>query len=741
MQNAKRQGLPPKRDSLATLIPAILSVPLALVFAVGAPGEPSAYIIGIVSLGVLASLDLRHGLLKLALGFIVSLLASLYVIEHSSIGQGLSPASLGNWSMLLVSLPVSFGVAVAGLLLSHMGKYKVIIANLLASTTLAVGLGIGSAIKAGVDPSADPVMFAFVYFLALGFAANAVQMALLHFLDRLWKGRRFSLSMMPTAFFAYNSLGFLGYLASQDLSQLYTFFSSLGFLPAIALAGVGSGRLARRLTGVLGITGPRIRVTGDQTVRHGQDQTIKISTESGGQPKDMAAVKAMITKPGGIKETLKLSQLSAGLYKALYHPVGSGNYTVHVTATSKEHLSTDKSFQFSVQAPTTPHQPPKAPTPPKPAPQSRPPQTHAPPPPPPIRVPQQPVPLPPRTPTTPLRSGLPSLDKWDPKVWVNQEVHGYRVREHLATGLTGYVLRASFEHGGTEMAIKIPILKPGAGTATLDETMSEASKLLELSERSKYVVQLRGILVDRLNVQEILKGDTTLYLKSPPAIVMEFMKGGTAKKLLEDPSYDALYYSEKWGLTVMLVGHMIATALEKIHRDGFVHLDVKPQNILFNVKPPVTGQEMMSQLLSGALLPKLADLGSAVKTGGKVGQFTSEYAPAEQVLGIGARSSMDIYALGAMIYNMLSKTPVNSRKLIDRMNDMIRSPGSGKVADELRSAWNSFTPDFTRIDSKFSSIIPVLKEMLTKDPENRLPAAAVASSLRNLVDKQGSRKQ
>lgn len=315
---------------------------------------------------------------------------------------------------------------------------------------------------------------------------------------------------------------------------------------------------------------------------------------------------------------------------------------------------------------------------------------------------------------------------------MNQEVHGYRVREHLATGLTGYVLRASFEHGGTEMAIKIPILKTGTGTTALDETMSEASKLLELSERSKYVVQLRGILVDRLNVQEILKGDTTLYLKSPPAIVMEFMKGGAAKKLLEDPSYDALYYSEKWGSIVMLVGQMIATALDTIHNEGFVHLDVKPQNILFNVKPPVTGQDMMDQLLSGAVAPKLADIGSAVRTGGKVIQFTSEYAPGEQVLESGAASSMDIYALGATIYNMLTKTPVNSRKLIDTMNSMIRDPKSGRVAKDLESAWKSFSPDFTKIDSKFSSAISVMRKMLAKDPQDRPAAGSLASSLRNL---------
>src|SRR2546426_12448803 len=67
---------------------------------------------------------------------------------------------------------------------------------------------------------------------------------------------------------------------------------------------------------------------------------------------------------------------------------------------------------------------------------------------------------------------------------------------------------------------------------------------------------------------------------------MEYMRGGNAKRLVEDPSYDALYYSEKWAAVVMLMGQMISTALETIHGAGFVHLDVKPQNILFTATPP-----------------------------------------------------------------------------------------------------------------------------------------------------------
>src|SRR5260370_32707030 len=115
---------------------------------------------------------------------------------------------------------------------------------------------------------------------------------------------------------------------------------------------------------------------------------------------------------------------------------------------------------------------------------------------------------------------------------------------------------------------------------------------------------------------------------------------------------------------VMMIGCMTSTGLEMNHNEGCVQLDVKPQNILFNLRPPATGQEMREQMKSGTLVPKLADLGSVVRIGGKVGQFTSEYAPCEQVLGDSTASSMDIYALGATIYNMLTKIPVNSKKLI-----------------------------------------------------------------------------
>jgi len=718
-QLKKARRLPFTRDSFGPFLTVVLSVPIAFLFGLGIQGDPSAYIIGLVSLGVLTSLDLRGGIPRVGVGFVVSFLASLYVIGHSVAGQGLSPLSFGDLSLLLVALPPSIAVLVAGLFFSRATPYKMIKANVVASVALAVGLGLGSALKAGSALSVDSLTI--LFFITLGVAANIAQMVLFHFLDKVWRTKNLSMSMMPTAFFTFNLLAVLGFVASQDLNQLYPFVSSLGFLPALALVGAGSTNLAQRISSGPSL-GPTITITGAPIVRQGKEQTIKIATQFSGHAKKMARIVATITRPGGKTESLKVSQVSFGEYSAHYRPGGSGNYAVHVTATSKEHQTANESFSFDVQSPQS-SPPPAA---------SHPPAQIRPPPPAPVMP--SPVQLPPRPPIPFVKGTLPRLDNWDPRVWVGQEVHSYKITEHLATGLTGYVFRASFGQAGTEMAIKIPILRTGTGAAALEETMSEATRLLELSEQSKYVVQLRGILVDRLNIQEIVRGDTQLYLRSPPAIVMELMKGGAAKGLLEDPSYDSLYYSEKWGGIVMLIGYMIATGLETIHNAGFVHLDVKPQNILFNLKPPATGQEMRNQMKSATLVPKLADLGSAVRIGGKVGQFTSEYAPGEQVLGDSTASSMDIYALGATLYNMLTKTPVNSKKLIELMNTMTSNPGSGRTANELKSAWNSFNPDFDRI-AKLAPSVPVLKKMLDKDPRHRPSAGSAAALLRDLGDK------
>ncbi|HVH14316.1 MAG TPA: protein kinase [Candidatus Angelobacter sp.] len=753
-------SLPAPTGFFAPSLVTVLSLPLGFLFALGFQGNTLTYAITVVSFGLLTALDLKTGFLRSILGFGATLLTLSYILQNSTFASQISTSA--GFSFLFVALPPAAGVFLSTILFSKKERYRVPKQMILATLATGVGLIVGASKATGTNLIGSS-LFSASLFIGLGLAANSLQMGLLFFLDKFWQTKRFSMAVMPPAFFSYNAIvGYL-YFTTFNPDLAYIFFSSLGFLPILAVAGIIASSIAVRMLGsptqpktpsaptkaaIPSVAPPRIRVSGDHSIKLGHVETIKIATESEGKPRDMATIDASIQTPVGKRDQLRLSHVSVGRYNAAYAPGKPGNYNANIVATSKTHQTSKETFSFTVQPQPIVHQPP--PPAPRPAPQvSHPPSVSRPALPVPAQRPSPPpvVSLPP-PPSAPLpKTGLPSLEKWDPRVWVNQEIHGYRVIEHVATGATGYVLRATFGQAATEMALKIPILKmtsrvravnePTAGTITLNETMSEATRLLELSGQSKYVVQIRGVLVDRLNVQEIVKGNTALYYRSPPAIVMDFLKGGTAKKLIEDPQYEPLYYSEKWGGIVVMLGQMMAQALDMIHKAGFVHLDVKPQNVLFTSKPPLTGQDMLDQMVAGSLVPKLADLGSAVKSEGKVVQFTSEYAPGEQVLGDDADPSMDVYALGATLYTMLTRTPVHSNTLIEAMNNLSNNPSSGKAANDLESAWDSFSPDLSKIDPKFSAIIPVLKDMLNRDPARRPDAEKVASSLQRLVDKHG----
>ena len=93
----------------------------------------------------------------------------------------------------------------------------------------------------------------------------------------------------------------------------------------------------------------------------------------------------------------------------------------------------------------------------------------------------------------------------------------------------------------------------------------------------------------------------------------------------------------------------IAGALVAAHASGVVHLDVKPSNVIL-----LAG--------SGDLAPhvKLIDFGSALDAGDATTDETArvcgtpEYMSPERALGLPAQACCDIYALGVVLYEMLS---------------------------------------------------------------------------------------
>ncbi|GAA3395681.1 serine/threonine-protein kinase [Cryptosporangium minutisporangium] len=121
-------------------------------------------------------------------------------------------------------------------------------------------------------------------------------------------------------------------------------------------------------------------------------------------------------------------------------------------------------------------------------------------------------------------------------------------------------------------------------------------------------------------------------------IVMEHLPGGTLTSRIAEGIRPE---------TACAIGLAIADALHAAHQRGIVHRDIKPDNVLF------AGDGAVKVTDFG--IAKLFE-GSSITTGTLVG--TPAYAAPEQILGQRVGPPTDVYAVGGLVYHMLTgRTP------------------------------------------------------------------------------------
>jgi DNA-binding SARP family transcriptional activator/WD40 repeat protein len=198
-----------------------------------------------------------------------------------------------------------------------------------------------------------------------------------------------------------------------------------------------------------------------------------------------------------------------------------------------------------------------------------------------------------------------------------RSVRGYELREQVGGGDFGVVYRAYQPSVGREVAIKV--IRP--------ELVNQAPFVRGFEAEAQLVAQLEHPHVVALYD----------YWRDPEGayLVMRWLRGGSLRQALERGPWNLEHASRLLA--------QVGSALAYAHRQGVVHRDVKPANVLLD-------EEGNAYLSDFGIAARLADPENPARP------VTSSpaYVPPEEVSGQGQTPPSDIYGLGLLTFELLA---------------------------------------------------------------------------------------
>jgi len=258
-------------------------------------------------------------------------------------------------------------------------------------------------------------------------------------------------------------------------------------------------------------------------------------------------------------------------------------------------------------------------------------------------------------------------------------VPGYELERLLGAGAYGEVWVATERNTGRRVAIKFYAHRGGLDWSLLSREVEKLAFLFA----DRYVVQLIGVGWDA----------------EPPYYIMEFLEHGSLAERLQ---YGPLPVSEAVALF-----REVAIGLLHAHGKGVLHCDLKPANILLDQDGK----------------PRLADFGQSRLSHEQVPALGTLFymAPEQADLSAVPDARWDVYALGAVLYAMLTGQPPHrtpellhaleqARDLEERLAIYRRSIRKAEPVSAHR-----------RVPGVDRALADIVQRCLEPDPQRRFP--------------------
>jgi len=265
---------------------------------------------------------------------------------------------------------------------------------------------------------------------------------------------------------------------------------------------------------------------------------------------------------------------------------------------------------------------------------------------------------------------------------VGDRIGPYEIATSLGAGGMGEVYRATDTRLGRAVAIKVLNAACGATAAEIERFQREARAIA------------------RLNHPNICTLHDVVYWENVPFLVMELVDGTTLAERLERspvPLDEAL-----------AAGAQIARALDAAHGSGVVHRDLKPGNVMLTPNGVKLLDFGLAKLRDGEY-GDAVDVSTKSLTHEGTVLGTLPYMAPEQVEGREADARTDIFALGVVLYEMITGG----------------APFNGDSRASLAGAILTYHPP--ALTSRAGSIPAILdrvvQKCLAKNPEQRWQSA------------------